>query len=313
MEESPQNAPTLPEHSLPQDMRAESIADYQSVVRPRQEPPPRRRVLLPLGLFLMTCYATYSAGGKLYPTGFDPQAGQVYMLAVMSILLTHEMGHFLQAVRHHVPASLPFFIPLPSFFITGTMGAVIVQGSNSNRLQLFDIGVSGPLAGLVVAIPVTCLGIMNAEIAPELPPGVGVMHFGDPLLVELLIWWLRDVPYGTELTLNPLLKAGWFGLLLTGLNMMPVSQLDGGHVAYALLGRHAHTLAHLLILAVIAAMVITAQYQFVVMVVLVLLIGVDHPPTSDDTVELGLGRKIIGFASLLIPIFCLSPVPISII
>lgn len=313
MEESPQDAPTLPEHSLPQDMRAESMANYQTVVRPRQEPPPRRRVLLPLGLFAMTCYSTYSAGGQIYhPVRFDPAAGQVYMFAVMAILLTHEMGHFLQAVRHHVPASLPFFIPLPSIFITGTMGAVIVQGSNSNRLQLFDIGISGPLAGLLVAIPVTCIGIMNAEIAPDLPMGAGVMHFGDPLLVKLLIWWLRDVPFGTELTLNPLLMAGWFGLLLTGLNMMPVSQLDGGHVAYALLGRHAHTLAHLLILAVIAAMVITAQYQFVIMVILVLLIGVDHPPTSDDSVELGLGRKIIGFASLLIPIFCLSPVPLTI-
>lgn len=281
---------------MPEDMRAEAISKYQTV-RPRQEPAPRRRVMLPLVLFVVTCYSTYYVGGP------------VYMLAVMGILLTHEMGHFLQAVRHHVPASLPFFIPMPH--ITGTMGAVIVQGANSNRLQLFDIGISGPLAGLVVAIPVTCIGIMNAQIAPEIPQGMHVMHFGDPLLVEILIWWLRDLPFGTELISNPLYMAGWFGLLLTGLNMIPVSQLDGGHVAYALMGRHAHTLARVLALAVIGAMVVTVHYEFVVMLFLVLLIGLDHPPTADDSVELGRGRKIIGYASLLIPIFCLSPIPIS--
>ena len=298
MEPSRQNPLALQEQLLSQEVRAEANFDYQAV-RPRPEPPPRRRVLLPLGLFLATCYTTWQVGG---PT---------YMWAVMGILLTHEMGHFLQAVRHHVPASLPFFIPIPGPSITGTMGAVIVQGANSNRLQLFDIGISGPLAGLVIAIPVTCIGIMNANVAPEIPAGMHVPHFGDPLIVKLLIWWLRDLPFGTELILNPLLMAGWFGLLLTGLNMLPLSQLDGGHVAYALMGRHAHTLARGLAIAAIAAMVLTAHYEFVVMLVLVLLIGLDHPPTSDDTVELGRGRTILGFASLLIPIFCLTLVPIS--
>jgi len=304
MEQSRQNPSTLQEPSLPLEMRAESISSYQTV-HPRPEPPPRRRVLLPLGLFLATCYSTYYVG----TLQFGEPGGLEYMFAVMGILLTHEMGHFLQALRHHVPASLPFFIPMPQ--LTGTMGAVIVQGANSNRLQLFDIGISGPLAGLVVAIPVTCIGILNANVAPELPGGAHVLHFGDPLFVKLLIWWLRDLPFGTELILNPYLMAGWFGLLLTGLNMMPLSQLDGGHVTYALMGRHAHTLAHLLAIAAIAAMVITANYQFVVMLVLVLLIGLDHPPTSDDTVELGRGRTILGYASLIIPILCFTPIPVS--
>ncbi len=296
MEQGRQNPATLEEQSLPLEMHAEAISSYETL-RPQAEPPPQRRVLLPLGLFVATCYTTWQVGGP------------IYMFAVMGILLTHEMGHFLQAVRHHVPASLPFFIPMPT--ITGTMGAVIVQGANSNRLQQFDIGITGPLAGLVVAIPVTCIGIMNATVAPVVPEGMHVIHYGDPLLVEILIWWLRDLPFGTELILNPLLMAGWFGLLLTGLNMMPLSQLDGGHVAYSLMGRHAHTLARGLAIAAIAAMVITSHYEFVVMLILVLLIGLDHPPTADDNVELGRGRKILGYASLLIPIFCLTPVPIS--
>ncbi len=269
------------------------------------ESPSPQRLLLPASLFLLTCMSTYSVGQSQFGGGWQ------YMLAVMGILVTHEAGHFFQALRHGIPATLPYFIPLPYF--TGTMGAVIVQGSNANRRQLFDIGITGPLAGLVVAVPVVCLGVINADVAAP-PPGAVVQHYGDPLLVELLIVWLRpELAPGTELVLNPLLMAGWFGLLLTGLNMLPLSQLDGGHVTYALFGKNAHLLARGLAIFAIGYMVATDQYQWFLMLILVLLIGLDHPPTTDDEVPLGFTRCAIGLASLLIPVLCFHPTPIAMV
>ncbi len=258
----------------------------------------RRRIILPVMLFLLTCMTTFLHGGT------------VYMVAVMGILLAHEMGHFLQALRYHVPASLPYFIPMP-FSPLGTMGAVIgMQGSRADRRQLFDIGISGPLAGLVLAIPITMAGIVMAQ--PVRDVTASGMWFGDPLLVKALIPLLRpELPPGTELYMNALLMAGWVGLLVTGLNMLPVSQLDGGHVAYALLGNRAHALARLLILAAMVFIVIYEQYGWLLMLVLVMMIGTDHPPTADDRAEIGPWRRLLGFASLAIPIFCLAPIPFS--
>ena len=164
------------------------------------------------------------------------------MLAVLGILLTHEMGHFLMALRHRIPASLPYFIPLPVIPF-GTMGAVIgMEGSKANRREMFDLGVAGPLAGLIIALPVSLIGIRMLPAAPVVGDS---LCFHNPLLLQYLIAWLRpDYPTPAVLYLNQFnsfLMAGWMGMLVTGLNMLPISQLDGGHVAYAVLGRHAPT------------------------------------------------------------------------
>lgn len=276
--------------------------------------PRRRGWKLPVALFLLTCLSTFWAGAAgeyvLAIFGGLPtiarvlavhwQDGLIYMITVLAILLAHEMGHFLLTLRYGIPASYPLFIPMPLTPI-GTMGAVIaMQGSQADRKQLFDIGIAGPLAGLVVAIPVVVIGILQAPA--KLAPTVVTYH--NPLGMELLIAWLRPGvgPYGVQMT--PLLMAGWVGLLVTGLNMLPVSQLDGGHVAYALLGRRAHVVAKLLVAAAAIYVVVTGNYGWVVMLLLVLLIGVSHPPTRNDRVPLGLGRKILGYASLLIPVLC---------
>jgi len=219
------------------------------------------------------------------------------------------MGHFLMAVRYHIPASYPIFIPLPVTFM-GTMGAVIaMDGARADRRQMFDIGIAGPLAGLVLAIPLLCVGIMNGKL--EVPPP-NAQVFGDPLLAELLIRWLRpEAAAGSEIILggNPFYMAGWVGMLITGLNMMPISQLDGGHVLYALFGRRARYLARGFLLAVIAWMVLGENYQWSVMVVIVTLIGVDHPPTANDDMPLGKFRYGLGLASLAIPVLCFIPNP----
>lgn len=274
----------------------------------------QRRIALPLVLFALTCLSTLFVGGaRMNRDGeieaFNTHDGLTYMVCVMGILLAHEMGHFLQAVRYGVPASLPFFIPMP-FTPLGTMGAVIgMQGSRANRKQLFDIGLTGPLAGLVVLMPIAWYGIKTAVAVPRIP---NEMYFQDPLLFRLLIGYLRpDVSPGIEVS-GPFVMAAWVGMMVTGLNMLPISQLDGGHTAYGLFGRRAHYLAWGVVGVAIVFMIWEQQPTFILMLALIFAIGVKHPPTADDRVELGWGRYLIGLVSLLIPIFCLSPNPISV-
>jgi membrane-associated protease RseP (regulator of RpoE activity) len=291
-------------------------------VPPAVEPPPRRK-LLPLGLFVLTCLSTFFTGGAwsvlidpheyVYLYYFNADDGLRYMLSVMGILLAHEMGHFVQAVRHGVPASLPYFIPMPLTPI-GTMGAVIgMQGSKADRRQLFDIGITGPLAGLIVALPLAWYGVATAvPLPPPTTPAVEATWVAsDPWVFQMLMRHLHpDLPVDTVFAWNPYYMAAWVGMLITGLNMLPLSQLDGGHVSYALFGRWSHLLARGVVLAAITYMIRQEQYTWIMMLAVVFFIGIDHPPTSNDEVKLGWGRRLLGFASLAIPVLCLAPTPI---
>lgn len=303
----------------------ERVTEIGSVwAAPHIEPhdvPTRRRVWLPVLLFLATCVSTLWAGavGLSFFARSDGlelfvhvlrvaswRNGLEYMFAIMGILLAHEMGHFLMTVRYRIPASLPYFIPMPLNPL-GTVGAVIaMQGSEADRKQLFDIGLAGPIAGLLVAVPVLCAGIYLAEPEPGRP------FFSQPLLTKLLLPLLRpELPHGASLAMNPLLMAGWVGLLITGLNMMPISQLDGGHVAYALFRRKAHFLAYGLLFLAVVYIVASARPFWVLMLSLVVLIGLEHPPTANDNVRLGPVRVALGAASLAIPVFCFPPQPFN--
>jgi membrane-associated protease RseP (regulator of RpoE activity) len=281
--------------------------------------PRGRRVFLPVFLFIATCLSTFIAGsldwdpGRFMATGTVGQKiaqnwsqGLIYAGAVIGILLTHEMGHFIQTVRYGVPASLPFFIPVP-FLLTGTMGAVIgMEGSRADRKQLFDIGISGPWAGLIVALPIIWFGVKSATAMQGGAPIV----LGDPLIFKLMAHYLRpDIAPDAILNKNnPLLMAGWVGMLITGLNMMPISQLDGGHVIYGLFGQRAKIVARAFMIAAILFIVLGEHYTWTMMLVLVIMLGVDHPPTRDDNVELGWPRRIFGLVSLAIPVLCFAPV-----
>ena len=275
-------------------------------------PKPRRK-RLPAILFLVTCLSTYWAGvaGWTFVTDFrgalmyEWERGLIYSACVLGILFAHEMGHFLATVIYRIPASLPFFIPFPISPI-GTMGAVIgMAGHKANRRQLFDIGIAGPLAGLVIAIPVLIVGIYELDLTQR---QYGPMAFDCPLLVRILIGVLRpEYGYVEEIwisQLNAYYMAAWVGLLITGLNMMPMSQLDGGHVVYALLLKRGHYVARGFLLLAIAYILWSGNVLWVLMLVLVTLMGVDHPPTADDTVELGRFRTILGWSSLIIPFLC---------
>jgi membrane-associated protease RseP (regulator of RpoE activity) len=276
----------------------------------------RLRWRLPLALFVATCFSTFWAGVNDWPmlsggqVGFRRlilhqwDQGLIYMGCLLAILLTHEMGHFLTTLYYRIPSSLPYFIPFP-FSPIGTMGAVIgMDGQRANRREIFDIGLAGPVAGLIIAIPILWLGIERLDEHAT----YGTEIYDCPLLIEWMAHRMHpDRPimhqvYGGQL--NPYFMAGWVGLLITGVNMMPVSQLDGGHVIYGLFGRRSHWLARGFILTAIAFCVLFDALLWTPMLILVILMGTDHPRTADDSVVIGPVRTVLGFLSLLIPILC---------
>jgi membrane-associated protease RseP (regulator of RpoE activity) len=289
---------------------------------------PQRHVMLPIFLFLATCASTFWVGvthwqpveerflGTYAAMARVIQANWVngveYMVAVLAILLTHEMGHFLQTVKNKIPASYPLCIPVP-FNAIGTMGAVIgMDGTRANRRQIFDIGIAGPLAGLVVAIPVLWYGIKNLDLSHV--PQNGEFQLYMPPIGQWMLnkihaqahpdWISREWIGITQL--NPFFMAGWVGMLITGLNMMPISQLDGGHTIYALFLERAHTIAKWFVSFAIFYVVVNLNHavMWAPMLVLVIFMGIHHPPTADDNVELGPIRWAIGLASLTIPLLC---------
>jgi membrane-associated protease RseP (regulator of RpoE activity) len=310
-----------------------AAAAPQQVELPALTAPPRvrrRRTKLPLVLFLITCVSVFWSGALGWlPSHYLEQwyflqdamplrramishwqDGLIFMLCLLGILLTHEMGHFLAAWVYRIPASLPYFLPFP-ISPWGTMGAVIgMESMRADRKQVFDIGLAGPLAGLLVAVPVLWIGLARLDLSS---PEHGPYKLEAPLSVRLVLETTRPEGYesGDRVwwsQLNPYFMAGWVGLLITGLNMLPVSQLDGGHVIYALFGRHSRWIARGFMLAAVVYLIATGIWdRWVVMVVLVLLIGTDHPPTRDDTVKLGWIRIGLGLLSLLIPVLCFPP------
>ncbi len=305
-------------------MRDSEVARYpelrtSDLGMPRQL---RRRTILPIVLFVATCLSTFYVGAADWrPQDQQTYAqmghviqlnwkqGLIYMGAVLAILLTHEMGHFLQTLRYQIPASYPLCIPVP-FSLIGTMGAVIsMDGMRANRKQIFDIGIAGPLAGLAVAVPVLYFGIQQLELG--VPPRAGDIQLYNPIVVRWMIEWIHPEWAGRSAwvavsQLNAFFMAGWVGMLITGLNMLPISQLDGGHTIYALFGRGAHKLARaFLIVAIIYVVMYLDQAAiWTPMLILVILMGIHHPPTSDDSVELDNVRWLIGVASLAIPVLC---------
>ncbi len=237
-------------------------------------------------------------------------SGLKYAIPLMIILFCHEMGHYLISVRHRVPASFPYFIPLPLPPL-GTMGAVILQERGvATRRQMFDIAVAGPIAGLVVTIPVLLLGIYTANY-------ISLTHserllLGEPLLTQWLIHWIHGpgLP-GQTLVMNGLRLAGWVGVFITAMNLLPVGQLDGGHILYTLIGRKAHVVAYLVIAGGVATMFIQKTVTFSLLFILLMLTGLRHPPTANDSESLGMGRTILGWLTLSFLIIGFTPMPIA--
>lgn len=273
--------------------------------------------LLNLVLFLATLGSTLGVGYlqslSLVKLGVieDAWPGAVaFCLGIMGIVGCHEMGHKLMADRRGVEASFPYFIPAPT--LIGTLGAIIrMRTLPKDRNSLFDVGAAGPVAGILVAIPVTILGLLWSF---PLPAGSEVgMQIPTPFLFQWLADWLVHLPSETELLLHPLAFAGWVGMIITMLNLMPVGMLDGGHVTRALFGNKRlggsflfrsslHKVVSLIAVAV------TAMLGYWLMAILMLFFGiVRHPGPVEDTIPLTKGRKMIGLGLLFLLVVCAAP------
>jgi len=247
---------------------------------------------------------------------------------LMAILLTHELCHYFVARRHGSPVSLPYFIPLPHIVLPGivipsflgTMGAVIVQQAPMrNRKTLFDIGIAGPLGGLIVAIPLLILGLSLSSVGAPPPGEEVILQEGNSLLymgLKYLVFGEILPSNGRDVWLHPVAFAGWAGLLVTMINLIPVGQLDGGHTSYALLGHRAGKLGYL----VIAAMVGWGTWLmmngneaggfWLMWGFLNLFLNPRHPPPLDDATKLDRRRVALGFVMLAIFILTFMPAPL---
>ncbi len=268
-----------------------------------------------LALFLLTSVSVFLVGAATFVSFegrgtfllFDAPSGLKLLFGIMSILTAHEMGHYLAARYYRVDATLPFFIPFPS--LIGTLGAFIrIRSPIPHRRALFDIGVAGPLAGFVVCLPVLWLGLREATIV-AVDPNAGGIFLGEPLLFQWLARLVHgSVPEGLTLTLGPLGLAGWFGLFVTALNLIPVGQLDGGHVTYSLLMQRAHRISRVAWWVCVG--LIYFGPNWILWAVLLRVLGRRHPPTLNDALPVGRGREIVGLISLVVFVVCFVPNPI---
>jgi Zn-dependent protease len=272
-------------------------------------PQGNRRVFLPVLMYCLTWISTTWVG-SFYTAG-SFLSGFWFSAPLMTILTCHEMGHFLQARRYGVPSSLPWFVPIP-FPPFGTLGALICLDHRIPDIRaLFDIGITGPLAGLVPTLLFMVIGIACSSVG-EIPPTDEMLVFGEPPLFRWtsFLFFDRSNP-ATDLILHPIGMAAWTGLFITSLNLFPLGQLDGGHVFYALLKKRARPVARILFGVIAAAIVLTGSWQWLLMFFLVYLIGIEHPPTADDTMPLGTGRTILGWLTLAFLLIGFTPNPIS--
>ncbi len=312
-----------------------------------RDPYSPKRIAIHITLFVLTILTTLWAGflynaqalaGIEEPGLLDVvRAGVPYSATLMTILLVHEMGHFIAGRIHRVRLSLPYFIPIP--FALGTFGALIAMPPLESRKKLLDVGAAGPIAGLVVSTITMAVGLRLSEVS-TIEPGVVVLQEGQSLYymaVKLLV--LGPMPAGHDVFLHPVAWASWIGFLVTMLNLLPVGQLDGGHVAYAVLGERQNRYSGYLHLGLVGlgigvtafyglgAIIARLPWQEVAMQAqtglawfmwaLILYIfkrlgRVYHPPAPDPA-PLGSGRIAVGALCLLLFILLFMPVPLRVI
>jgi len=241
--------------------------------------------------------------------------GAAFASSLLSILFAHEMGHYLACRYYGVSATLPYFIPAPPLFIAGTFGAFIkIRSPIPSRRALFDIGLGGPLAGFIVAIPISIIGLLATQ--PGLgQPAHGIV-FNDPLFFRLAARVFR-IPLDPYSPINPYYMAAWIGLLVTSLNLMPVGQLDGGHGTLSVFGATAHRIIGRVAFGVVAILALLGFWLhgspsgFLYAVLLGIMLRVRHPQPA--TMEpLGTKRVIIAIVTLLVFVLCFVPFPITI-
>lgn len=321
--------------------------DRQSLLSPEeedlgsytyQEPPPPSTFsqwILPILLFGLTVFTTLWAGAlyvnqnPIWAAAFHVNMKPVngawdflmrypgslfngipFAATLLGILVIHEAGHYVLSRIHRVPASFPLFIPGPPHFI-GTFGAVIrMRSAIMNRRALFDIGVAGPIAGFVAAVVAILVGLSLSHIVPR--THTFGLQLGEPLLLQFFAWMIfGPIPATHDIVLHPIAFAAWFGFFVTAINLLPLGQLDGGHVAFAVLGNRQRSLA-LATIPVLIYLGLTGWPGWILWVALAGLVGIAHPPVTDPHTVLGGRRRWVAWAALAIFIVTFAPVPFSV-
>lgn len=269
-------------------------------------------------LFALTVVSVLYAGALMQAPDYlwpltHPLAGLPFAAGLLSILVAHELGHYLVSRRLGVATSLPYFIPMP-LNLFGTMGAIIrTRQPMRNRRQVLAIGSAGPLAGLVVAIPVLLVGLMNSTVHPIINQP-GALLEGNSILYALLKFLVfgRFLPGGgVDVFLHPVAFGAWAALLVTGLNLIPAGQLDGGHVSYALFGKNARWISRLAVLATFALVLVWSGWWLFAL--LLLAFGQRHAEPLDEITPLRQREKLLAIGVLLVFVLLFIPVPMTIL
>jgi len=234
-----------------------------------------------------------------------------YSGTILLILGAHELGHYLACRYYQVDASLPFFIPMP-VVLTGTLGAFIrIREPIPTKRMLFDIGIAGPLAGFVFAVPALFIGVALSPVV-RVPENLVGFHLGEPLLFRAATWltW-GPIPDGYSVNLHPVAFASWFGLLATALNLFPIGQLDGGHISYAVLGQRSTTVTLGAVCVAIGLTFFSMSWLVwtFLLVAMTLAMGPRHPRTIDEDIPLDRTRVRLAILALVILVLCFTPNP----
>ncbi|MQA29788.1 MAG: site-2 protease family protein [Luteitalea sp.] len=308
------------------DFRAPT-PDPQYIWRPRQKF--QDRIGRHLALLLLTIGTTTLVGMNHY-AGFQSDFGTRdipipfadllprgfwYSGTILAILGCHELGHYFACRYYDVDASLPYFLPLPPPFpLTGTLGAFIrIREPIPSKRMLFDIGIAGPIAGFLVAVPALFFGLSLSRVGP-VPPDMNGLSLGEPLLFKLAAWLLfGSQPENYSLNLHPIAFAAWFGLLATALNLFPIGQLDGGHISYSVFGRKSSYITLAMVAVAIGLTLLSYSWLVwtVLMVAMLFTFGWHHPRTFDEHVPLDHSRKVLAAVALIIFVLCFTPAPIQ--
>lgn len=238
-------------------------------------------------------------------------AGVPFSFTLLGILLAHEMGHYIACRIYRIDATLPYFIPAPT--LIGTMGAFIrIKAPITHRRALFDIGVAGPIAGFTFSLPALAMSLIYSRIVP-VPTATGAtIVFGDPLIFKVVERLVRmKIPDGYDVFLHPVGFAAWVGVFATALNLLPIGQLDGGHILYSVIGRRHLQLSRAFTLFLVPLGLFYWK-GWLMWAVVLLVLGTRHPQLLDEQESLGPGRKWVAFLSLVIFILCFTPSPFSI-
>lgn len=306
-----------------------SNGGFHGVLRPQPPAPSLGSWLRTGGLFLLTLVTTtaFAVLRSAPPEWFENHAGGFgntlfqlftdlsllfqglsFSLPLLAILLAHEMAHFWACRKYRLDASLPYFLPAP--FGIGTLGAFIrIRSPLFTKRELLAVGASGPLAGFFVTLPFLYLGIAKSQVVAELPQG-GYLIFGEPLLFNLLAKWVHpQLAQGGDLLLHPTAFAAWFGLLVTALNLLPFGQLDGGHIAYAALGRLHRLLAWPLLFGLVFLGLKWTGWW--VWAIVALVMGVRHPWIPGEEEALGPQERLLALVAFAVFLLCFTPEPIK--